>query len=178
MPLLVIFAILLVITPFLTLFLLVKYGKLRADLDESKEELARQNRAFQREIADLKKQIASSGPVVPSPKEKPLQQPTAAAPPREIPLPPSRVDFPPPVQVPPSAVLPPQKTPVPLAPAKTPVDVKPAFPSAPQKVSPPVTPVAPPPAPNPPSWSIQASPPQPQTPRGLQASPQPPGETP
>jgi hypothetical protein len=38
MQLLVIFGILLVLTPFLTLYLLVKYGKLRADLDKSKEE--------------------------------------------------------------------------------------------------------------------------------------------
>src|SRR5690349_294869 len=130
MPLLVIFAILLVITPFLTLYLLVKYGKLRADLDESKEELARQNRTFQREIADLKKQIISAGTAVSAPAEKPPQQPfpPVAVPPKEVPVPPSRVDFPPPVQVPPSAAQLPQKAPTPPArpTPKTPPPVAPS----------------------------------------------------
>src|SRR6266700_6862934 len=179
MPLLVIFAILLVITPFLTLYLLVKYGKLRADLDESKEELARQNRTFQREIADLKKQSISAGTAVSAPAEKPAQQPVppVALPPKEVPVPPSRVDFPPPVQVPPSVAQPPQKAPtspaapaavvpsptLPAAAAKTPADVKPSVPAAPQKVPPPVAPVVSPSA-KPPTPPIQGPPAQPPVP--------------
>jgi predicted membrane protein DUF2339 len=109
MPLLVIFGILLVLTPFLTLYLLVKYSKLRGDLDKSRDEQERQYRSFQREIIELKKQVASAGPPVPAATEKPARQPVspAAVPPREVSVPPARVDFPPPLQVPPPTARPP-----------------------------------------------------------------------
>lgn len=150
MPFLVMFAILLVITPFLTIYLLVKYSKLRVDLDRSKEELERQNRAFQREVAELKKQIASTGPAVSTATEGPAQRPAPLAAPKEASVPPSQVQVPP-VHLPPSA-------------AKTPADVKPTVPAAPQKVPPQAVPVAPPPAAKPPSPPIQAMPPQPPAP--------------
>src|SRR5215471_887832 len=191
MPLLVIFGILLVITPFLTLFLLLRFGKLRTDLDKIKEEQERQYRSFQREIAELKKQVASSGPAVPASAEKPAQQPVSpvAVPPREVSVPPSRVDFPPPVQVHPPALVPAQKAPTPPAafgppglPAavKTPVEVKPAVPSTPPspKIPSPVSPVVPPPAPTPPTPPAQVSMPQTPTPSVLPASSHSEGEMP
>jgi len=191
MPLLVIFGILLVITPFLTLFLLLRFGKLRTDLDKIKEEQERQYKSFQREIAELKKQIASSGPAVPASAEKPAQQPvsTVAVPPREVSVPPSRADFPPPVQVRPPALVPAQKAPTPPAAfgppglpaaAKTPVEVKPAVPSTPPspKIPSPVSPVVPPPAPTPPTPPAQVSMPQTPTPSVLPASSHSEGEMP
>jgi Predicted membrane protein (DUF2339) len=154
----ILFLILLVITPFLTLCLLGKYKKLRADLDGSREEQARQYRSFQHEIAVLKKQIASAAPGVSLTAEKPggSPKPPAAAPAKEVYPPPSRVAFPP-VQAPPPAAQPPQKAPTPPAPptavvretalpaaVKSPADVKPAAPVAPPKIPAPVAPPSPP----------------------------------
>src|SRR5690348_18432546 len=93
----VIFLILVAITPFVTFYLLGRYRKLRADLDEAKEQQANQYRSFQREIAELKKQIISAGTAVSAPADKPAQPPvpSVTVPPKEVPVPPSRVDFPP-----------------------------------------------------------------------------------
>ena len=190
MPLLVIFGILLVITPFLTLYLLVQYSRLRADLDGSKEEQERQNRAFQREITELKKQIPSAGPAVSAPAERPMPQPVPplSALPRKVSISPSRVDFHPPVQVPPSEAVPPQKTSMPsvtAAPtglptaAKTPAEGNPAVPATPStpKDPSPVAPLASPPAAKPPVPPAQV-PAQPPVPRLTPASPHPAEEAP
>src|SRR6267143_852478 len=63
----VLFAILAIATPFITLVLLGKYKKLRANLDQLTEENSRQHTSFQREVADLKRQLSAAvqpaGPV-------------------------------------------------------------------------------------------------------------------
>src|SRR5215472_8125125 len=124
----ILFLILVAIPPFVTLFLLAKYRKLRADLEEARVAQSSEAASFRREITELKKQIASATPglppagekpverpVAPAPAEKPVQQPgvPAAVPPREVSVPPPRVDFPRPVPVPPPAALPPQKASMP-----------------------------------------------------------------
>lgn len=179
----ILFLVLLAVTPFLTLYLLGKYKKLRADLDESREERARQYRSFQSEIADLKKQIAFVPPGASRTADQPFERP--APPAREVDVPPSRVAFPPPVQVPPPAAPPQQKgptRPVPSAPvtrepalpaaAKTPGEVKPAAPVVPQIPAPvaPDAPVAPPPASKPPGAPVQprlSPPPAPRVPAAI-----------
>ena len=120
----ILFLMLLAITPFLTLYLLGKYKKLRADLDESQEERARQYRSFQREIADLKKQIAFAAPGVSRTTEEPVERPTPP-PVMEVCGPLSPVRVPSPVQMPSPAVQPPQK-----APPSAPVVHEPALPAA------------------------------------------------
>jgi predicted membrane protein DUF2339 len=105
-PLIVIlFLILAVITPFLTLYLLGKYKKLRTDLDQTRQEISRQYTAFQREVADLKKQFATSAHPASAAIEKPVERPAPPAV-KETPAPPSRVELPPPVKVPPPASIP------------------------------------------------------------------------
>ncbi|HEX8765632.1 MAG TPA: hypothetical protein VF740_10750, partial [Candidatus Acidoferrum sp.] len=173
MQLLVIFGILLVLTPFLTLYLLVKYSKLRGDLDKNRDEHERQNRSLQREITELKRQIASAGAPVSTTTEKPAEQPapSAATPPGEVSLPPARVEFPPRVQVPALATQPAQKAATPHTP--------PAPAEPPQKVPPPAAPVASPPAAKPsvpPALPAQVPTPQPQAPRVQPTQPHPVGE--
>jgi len=170
----ILFLVLLAVTPFLTLYLLGKYKKLRADLEESREERARQYRSFQREIADLKKQIAFAPSGASGTADQALERPTPPA--KEVSVPPSRVVLPPPVQVPPSAAQPQQKAPtapVLSAPAREPAlpasaenpdEVKPAAPVVPPKIPAPVAPaapVAPPPASKPPAAPVQSQPRQP-----------------
>ena len=175
MQLLVIFGILLVLTPFLTLYLLVKYSKLRGDLDKNRDEHERQNRSLQREITELKRQIASAGSPVSTTTEKPAQQPvpSAATPPGEVSVTPARVEVPPPVQLPPLAPQPPQKAATPQTP---PAPAEPV-----QKVPPPASPVASPPAAKPsapPAPPAQVPTPKPQPPRVQPAQPHPLGEMP
>ncbi|HXY24949.1 MAG TPA: hypothetical protein VEI73_09880 [Candidatus Acidoferrum sp.] len=150
----VLFGILLFATPFIALALWGKYSKLRREFDETKEEHSRQFRSMQREVADLKKQIASGIPPIQPVVEKPAERPVApvAAPIKETPVPPSRVEFPPPVKVPPPTSIPPsqkrpepQPTPTLPAAAKTPPEVKPAAPTAPPPSAKPPVPVMPPP---------------------------------
>ncbi|HET8923320.1 MAG TPA: DUF2339 domain-containing protein [Candidatus Acidoferrum sp.] len=111
---LVLFGLLVLATPIITLFLLVKYRKLRANLDQLKEETSRQHSSFQREVAELKRQLASqSHPIAPV-AEKAAERPASAAatPVQEAPAPPSRVDLPTPVKLPAPVSLPgPEKKP-------------------------------------------------------------------
>src|SRR5207302_1483385 len=139
----ILYLILVAITPFVAFYLLGKYKKLRAEFDQSKEEQAQQRKSLQREIADLKEQLASAVPGQSAGPERPVEPVTpAAAPTREGPLPPSRVEFPGPVEIPPPAAISPQKPvmpPTPRAPsvpstevparAKTLAEVKPSVPA-------------------------------------------------
>lgn len=104
----VLFAILAIATPFLTLYLLSKFRKLRAEVDNARMEQSSESASLRREIAELKKQIASAVQEMSSAGEKPIERFTAptSAPIRETPRPPARVEFPPPVQVPPRAPTP------------------------------------------------------------------------
>jgi len=56
----VLFAILAIATPFITLVLLAKYKKLRENLDQLAEENSKQHTSFQREVADLKRQLTAA----------------------------------------------------------------------------------------------------------------------
>src|SRR5467141_1839585 len=99
----VLFAILAIATPFITLVLLGKYKKLRVNLDQLAEENSKQHASFQREVADLKRQLtAAVRPAAPVAGE-PVQRPAGPAPPtvRETPVPAPRVDLPAPVKPPP-----------------------------------------------------------------------------
>src|SRR5206468_9289560 len=69
-------AIFLIATPIIALILLVKYSKVRSELNRLSEENARQNTSFQREFADLKRHLSMlPHPPPPTPK-KPLNRPS------------------------------------------------------------------------------------------------------
>src|SRR5215472_5193259 len=178
----VLFAILLVLTPFLALYLLGKYRRLREDFEIARQEQSRESTHLRREIAELKKQTASAGLGAPGAPVNRVERPAPApaTPVREVPIPPERVKFPPPVQVPPPATVPPQKAPgpppapvlqgaeVPTA-AKTPADLNPAAPTTPPapKIPSPIAPIVPPPASKPPAPPTQVpTPPAPPHPAG------------
>jgi Predicted membrane protein (DUF2339) len=157
-------AIFLIATPIIALILLVRYSKIRSELNRLNEENARQHTSFQRELADLKRQLSVAVHPPAQAAEKPLERPLAAPPPatttvRETPTPSSPVDVPAPVKLPPPVLVPaPQKQPpgipasppaqrlpVPPAPvepkpvlpaiAKTPVEVKPSGPVVPSQTA-------------------------------------------
>src|SRR5437588_807873 len=176
----ILYLILVAITPFVAFYLLGKYKKLRAEFDQSKEEQAQQRKSLQREIADLKEQLASAVPGQSAGPERPVEPVTpAAAPTREGPLPPSRVEFPGPVEIPPPAAISPQKPvmpPTPRAPsvpstevparAKTLAEVKPSVPATTPtpKIPLPTAPVVTPPSAKPPTPPAQAQSPWPAAP--------------
>jgi hypothetical protein len=185
------FAILAIATPFITLVLLAKYKKLRVNLEQLAEENSKQHTSFQREVADLKRQLtAAVRPAAPVACE-PVQRPAGPASPtvRETPVPAPRVDLPAPVKPPapissfpilekkpepPQPQMPQEPAPVtpahvPMAPASTPMQKLPA-PSAPVETKP-VLPAAAktpvevkPSAPAAPSQTIPSSVPSPQPP--------------
>src|SRR5256884_4439513 len=73
----VLFVILAVIAPFLTLYLLRKYRKLREDFDNARRAQSSEAANLRREIAELKKQISSVLALPPAPTlpgEKPLHR--------------------------------------------------------------------------------------------------------
>ena len=147
----VLFAILAIATPFITLILLGKYKRLRENLDKLTEENSRQHNSFQREVADLKRQIsAAAHPAAPVASGL-TQRPAAPAAPsvKETPVPTTHVDLSVPVKLPapmsfpipekkpePQPLQKPQEpspitpAPVPIAPASTPTQRLPA-PTAP-----------------------------------------------
>src|SRR6266699_305014 len=141
----VLFAILAIATPFITLILLGKYKRLRENLDKLTEENSRQHASFQREVADLKRQLsAAAHPTAPVASGL-TQRPAAPAAPtvKETPVPTPHVDLSVPVKLPapmsfpiaekkpePQPLQKPQEpfTPalVPIAPASTPMQSLPA----------------------------------------------------
>src|SRR6266699_1288405 len=145
----VLFAILAIATPFITLILLGKYKRLRENLDKLTEENSRQHASFQREVADLKRQLsAAAHPTAPVASGL-TQRPAAPAAPtvKETPVPTPHVDLSVPVKLPapmsfpvpekkpePQPLQKPQEpftsAPVPIAPASTPMQSLPA-PTAP-----------------------------------------------
>ena len=76
----VLFLILAVITPFLALYLLRKYKRLREDLDVARQQLSDDSSRLSREIAELKKQIASAPRGAPAAAEKAVERPAPPAP--------------------------------------------------------------------------------------------------
>jgi hypothetical protein len=149
------FALLVIVTPFITLALLGKYKKLRENLDQLAEENSREHASFQREVADLKRQLAATVRPAPSAAAEPVPRPAATVAPavKEAPVPSPRVDLPAPVKLPapmafptsekkpePQPVQVPQVPahtvpPVPIAPASTPTQKLPT-PSAPVEAKP------------------------------------------
>jgi hypothetical protein len=143
------FAILAIATPFITLVLLGKYKKLRENLDQLTEENSRQHASFQREVAEVKRQLtAAAHPAAPVASDF-AQRSAAPAAVQETPVRTPQVDSPAPVKLPAPISLPipekksepqpPQKpqepspitpAPGPIAPASTPSQRLPA-PSAP-----------------------------------------------
>jgi len=164
-------AIFLIATPIIALILLVRYSKVRSELSRLGEENARQHASFQRELADLKRQLSVAvDPAAPA-AEKPLERPLAVPSPaattiRETPAPSPRVELPGPVKLPPPVSLPTpqvqpritpadppaQRLPIPPAPvepkpvlptaAKTPVEVKPSGPVVPSQTTAPTVPLS------------------------------------
>jgi hypothetical protein len=148
---LVLFAILVIATPFIALFLLVRYKKLRAELDQLKGENSSQHASFQREVGELKRQLASAAHTAAPVTEKPIDRPVASTVPvvvREAQAPTVRVDLPAPVKLPlpmsiptgeklpepqpekvPQAPAPISPTPTPVVPARTPAQVLPSPPA-------------------------------------------------
>src|SRR6266576_3214965 len=145
----VLFAILAIATPFITLILLGKYKRLRENLDKLTEENSRQHTSLQREVADLKHQLsAAAHPAAPVASGL-TQKPAAPAAPtaKETPVPTPHVDLSVPVKLPapmsfpipekkpePQPLQKPQEpftpAPVPIAPASAPMQSRPA-PTAP-----------------------------------------------
>src|SRR6266852_1255919 len=112
----VLFAILAIATPFITLILLGKYKRLRENLGKLTEENSRQHASFQREVADLKRQIsAAAHPAAPVASGL-TQRPAAPAAPtvKGTPVPTPHVDLSVPVKLPAPMSFPiPEKKPEP-----------------------------------------------------------------
>ena len=73
----VLFAVLAIATPFITLVLLGKYKKLRENMDQLARENSEQHASLEREVADLKRQLS---PVVnpgAAATSKPVERPVA-----------------------------------------------------------------------------------------------------
>jgi uncharacterized membrane protein len=151
--LLVLFGLLLLVTPFLTIALFAREAKLRRQLNELAEENATQHTKLQRALGELQSKLAAmpapttpaaekpSSPEVRQPVSvpgsiPPLQAPAPTVVPqiRETPAATSRVEAKPPVAppatppiIPPAVVTPPQKPTAPVAP----VEPKPLAPAVP-----------------------------------------------
>jgi Predicted membrane protein (DUF2339) len=174
----VVFALLLIATPFITLVLLARYKKLRENLDQLAEENSRQHTSFRREVADLKRQLTAATEHVAPVASEPVQRPAAPHPAvKETPVPAPRVEVPASVKLPAPMLFPPsekkpeppsvqkpqepapaQKLPAPPPPAepkrvlpaaaKTPVEVKPSDPVVLSQTAVPTAPWPQPPAPH------------------------------
>src|SRR5712692_2154011 len=134
----VLFAILAIATPFITLVLLGKYKKLRENLDQLAEENSRVHASFQREVADLKRQLNTAVHATAPVAGKPAQRPAVpTAPPiKETPVAAPRVDLPTSVKLPAPVSFPvSERKPEPQAPAQKPQE--------PAPIAPPPTPIAP-----------------------------------
>src|SRR6266446_926690 len=147
---LVLYLVLAFFTPVLAIFLFVREAKLRKQLKALEEENARQHSAFQRDVAELKRQLAAGAQHPASAAEQPpvaevrLPIPTPAAPPR--------ADRPTPVVVTPLNATPPASLPTEMRepakpyfpPATPPVEKKPEIlpeqkPQPPAPILPPAT---------------------------------------
>ena len=167
--------VLVIVSPFISLALLSKYKKLRQSVDQLAEDNSRTHAALEKAVADLKRQLASVGHVVPPPTSASAAKPMTPVVPVAPVAPTSPVVREPIVVAPPEAKLPP---PAPVAPqvtekkpeapsvipkpefpaaAKSPAEVKPSVPVPP----PPVAPAIPSIPPSPPTPQIRVKPPAP-----------------
>jgi Predicted membrane protein (DUF2339) len=143
----VLFSILAIATPFITLALLGKYKKLRQNLDQLAGENSREHASFQREVADLKRQLAAATHPAPSPAAEPVPRPAAPVAPavKETPVPSPRVDLPAPMKLPTPVLFPTERKPEP-PPMQKPQEPAPLAPP-PAPIAPASTPVEKPPGP-------------------------------
>src|SRR5258708_8160133 len=124
-----------VVPPVIPLGRLGKYKKLRQNLDQLAEENSREHASFQREVADLKRQLSAAVHPTPSPAVDAVPGPAVPVAPavQETPVPALGVDLPAPVKLPapmefpasekkpePQRVQQPQK-PAPVAPTSAPI---------------------------------------------------------
>jgi hypothetical protein len=149
----VVFALLVIASPFISLVLLGKYKKLRENLDQVAQENSRQHTSFQREVADLKRQLAAAtehvAPVAGEPVKRPVAPATSS--PKETAAPAPRADVPASVKLPAPVSFPlAEKKPEP------PVQ-KPQEPTRIAAAPPPVAPAIPPAIP--PAQTLPAPPP-------------------
>lgn len=194
-PLFVIYGLVLLATPVLTIALYVRYAKLRKQLNELAEENTKQHTKLQRAVGELQSKLAATphpaAPAVDKTVASESRQPTPVPVPRSFPT----LQIPAPVVVPPrvdvqaptkpqttppvSPAVPPQKPtvppapvePIPLAPAKPapPPAARPTPPAAPPKVVPP--PAAPHTPAIPPAAAARVSTPPPISPLRVSAPP-------
>ncbi len=165
--------IFLIATPIIALILLVRYSKVRAEVNRLNEENARQHTSFQRELADLKRQLSVAVHPAARTAEKPVERPVVAPSPEantveDTRVPSSKVEMPAPVKLPPAVSAPtPQaqppppsvpSEPKPVLPAatKTPAEAKPSAPVAPPQTTTPSVPSSQPAAPGIPAPKPQA----------------------
>src|SRR5579864_7081903 len=153
----VVYGLVLLATPVLTIALYVRYARLRKQLNEFTEENAKNLTKLQRAVGELQSKLAATGvhttPAVEKPATSEARQTTNVPVPRSYPhvqIPPT-VAVPPPVEVqpPPKPQTPPsvlitEKKPEP-APEVKPQLPAPAVPVPPVIVTPPITPATPPP---------------------------------
>src|SRR5205809_1996975 len=124
--------IFLIATPVIALILLVRYSKVRSELNRLNEENARQHTSFQRELADLKRQLSAVvHPAAPT-SEKPLERPVVAPSPaatkvQHTRVPSPQVELPAPVKLPPAVSVPSPSVQPPLP--SVPSEPKPAIPA-------------------------------------------------
>src|SRR5260370_20250077 len=195
MPLLilvaVLYALLLLATPFLAMGLYRRHAKLRKQLNEFTEENAKNLTKLQRAVGELQSKLAATAPHAAAPlaAEKPVT--TEARQPVPVPRSFPQIYVPPPVAVPPRVdaqppakpqATPPipvtEKKPEPPPEAKPQIPIPPA-PGPPVTVTPPTTPAAAPPL-KPPAAAIEPQPVEPTPPLAPapQAPPPQPNPTP
>jgi hypothetical protein len=124
----VLFAILAIATPFITLVLLGKYKKLRENLDQLAEENSRTHASLQKEVADLRRQLGAAVHAAAPVAGETAQRPATPAPPvlKQTPVPAPRVDVPTPVKLPTPVLFPAsEKKPEPQVPAQKPQEPAP-----------------------------------------------------
>jgi len=123
----VLFAVLAIATPFITLVLLGKYKKLRENMDHLARENSQQHASLQREVADLKRQFStaiSPGAAVASKSaERPAAPVVKESPPTAL-----RVDAPAPVKLPTPTAFPTSDKTVEPPPAQKPQEPAPLTP--------------------------------------------------
>jgi Predicted membrane protein (DUF2339) len=129
----VLFLIFVIVTPLMTLALVGKYRKLRENLDRLTEENAKQHSTLQREVAELKRQLAAARSATPIASETALAASPLAPELKQTPVPTPRVDLPTAVRLPTAILFPvsekrPESQPVqepqelaPVAPAPVPI---------------------------------------------------------
>ena len=151
MPLLVLYGIVLLLTPIAVIFLLVRSSKLRDQLSNLKAEADSQISLLQKQVTELNRRLQSLQSGVAAEKSATSHSPAAAPKPESAAHPVAHPTAPPAAEIPSQAIgipRPTQSVPTPLSleiPKAAERPVTPAKPAEPPAVSPAPSPVAPPP---------------------------------